>query len=62
MTETTKWHPTPPENYNSDQRKDYFAGYSDAFYGYKHGSGHDNPTVAYRLGYHDGHLTKDNNR
>ncbi len=49
---TAAWDSTPPPGYTDAQRKDYHAGYSDGWYGYKYGAAcAETPSAAYKVGY-----------
>lgn len=53
----TAWNPRPHPDLSSFGRKAYFAGYSDAFHGYRFGAGDEGAFGAfsdYRPGYSDG--------
>lgn len=47
-----KWNPRPTTSYSEDQRKGYFAGYSDGHYGYARGTAYaDSRPASYDAGY-----------
>lgn len=52
----SNWNPQPDPGSNSEQRSNYFAGYSDAFHGYHFGAGHQDPksSPSYQFGWDAG--------
>lgn len=48
------WFPRPHPNSTDASRRAYHAGYSDAYHGYRFGSGQHGDFSDYRAGYSDG--------